>query len=326
VGLTDLGINKMAKKIKFVNLKRIKTISIKERKHKVHLEDFAKVANKNLSLKTFLENLPNILKAHDLKQLIEEIVCARKNKRPVILACGDAVVKVGLSKLIIDLLEKRVITAIAMQGAGIIHDTEIALIGETSEDVATSIKNGTFGMAQETGELLNAAIIEGASDNIGLGEAVGRKLERVNPPYLKYSIAGTCYRLNVPLTVHVAIGTDTIHMHPDCNSEALGKTSHLDFRKLASIVSELEGGVIINVASAVILPEVFLKSLSVARNLGAKVEKFTACNIDMIMHYRPTENVVKRPTQSGGMGFNITGNIEIIFPLLYAGLIEKLNL
>lgn len=315
----------MPKKIKPADFKRIKTISIKTRKHKACLKDFARVATKNLSLKAFIENLPNILKAHDLKQLIAKIIDARKQNKPVILACGDAVIKVGLSNLVIDLLEKKIITAIAMQGAGIIHDTEIALIGETSEDVATSIKDGTFGMAKETGELLNTAIIEGAADDIGLGEAVGRKLEEVNPPYLKYSIAGTCYKLGVPLTIHVAIGTDTIHMHPACSGEALGKTSHIDFRKLASIISQLEGGVVINVASAVILPEVFLKSLSVARNLGAKVEKFTAANLDMIMHYRPTENIVKRPTQSGGLGFNITGNLEIIFPLLYAGVIERLG-
>lgn len=315
----------MPKKIKPADLKRIKTISIKTRKHKACIKDFAKVATKSLSLETFLKNLPDILKARDLKELIARIVEARRQKKPVILACGDAVIKVGLSNLIIDLLKKKVITAMAMQGAGIIHDTEIALIGETSEDVTTSIKDGTFGMAQETGEVLNAAIVDGARDNIGLGEAVGRKLEEVNPPYLKYSITYTCYKLGIPLTVHVAVGTDTIHMHPACSGQAIGKTSHIDFRKLASIVSHLEGGVIINVASAVILPEVFLKSLSVAKNLGAKVEKFTAANLDMIMHYRPTENIVRRPTQSGGVGFNITGNIEIIFPLLYAGVVERLG-
>lgn len=307
-----------------VNLKEIKTISIKNRQHKTKVCDFAKIGVKNASVRDFFDNLPNALKARDLKQLISKIIEARKNGKTVILACGDAVIKVGLSNLIIDLLERNVFTAVAMQGAGIIHDTEIALIGETSEDVAYSIKDGTFGMAEETGTLLNRAIIEGAGGGIGLGEAVGRKLKEVNPPYLKHSIAYNCYKLGIPLTVHAAVGTDTIHMHPDCDGGAIGKTSHFDFRKLAAVVSRLEEGVIINIASAVILPEVFLKALSVARNLGAVVEKFTAANLDMIMHYRPTENVVKRPTQSGGMGFNITGNIEIIFPLLYAGLIEEI--
>lgn len=315
----------MNSKIEPVDLKQIKTISIKNRKHKVLIKDFAKVSGKDLSLRTFFDNLPNILKARELKELIERIVCARQKGKPVIMGCGDAVIKVGLSDLIIDLLEKKIITAVAMQGAGVIHDTEVALIGETSEDVATSIKDGTFGMAEETGEFLNRAIREGACDSIGLGEAVGRKLAETKPQFLKHSIVYNCYRVGVPLTVHVAVGTDTIHMHPDCDGSALGKTSHIDFRKLAFLVSQLEEGVIINVASAVILPEVFLKSLSVARNLGAKVENFTAANLDMIMHYRPMENVVKRPTQSGGAGFSLTGNIEIIFPLLYAGLIERVN-
>ncbi|MFH1856880.1 MAG: hypothetical protein ABH836_06660 [Candidatus Omnitrophota bacterium] len=310
----------MTNKITPVDLKKIKTISIKTRTHKARIADFAKTAT-DYSMNTFFESLPKILKANDLRKLIDKIIIARKEGRPVILACGDAVIKVGLSTLIIDLLKRKIITAVAMQGAGVIHDTEIALIGETSEDVGISIQDGTFGMAEETGKLLNAAIKEGAAESMGLGEAAGRKLAET--PFAEYSIAANCYKLGVPLTVHVAIGTDTIHMHPDCDGAALGKTSHTDFRKFASVVSELEGGVIINIASAVILPEVFLKALSVARNLGAKVEKFTAANIDMIMHYRPTENVVKRPTQSGGSGFSITGNIEIIFPLLYAGIIEK---
>jgi len=312
------------KEIEPVDLSRIKTISIKRRKHKVKIEDFIDLDKFKGDFENFLESLPNILKARDFKQLINLTVEARKKNKPVIFAIGDAIIKVGLSPIIIRLLQEGIITAIAMQGAGIIHDTEIALIGETSEDVATSIQDGTFGMAEETGSFLNKAIKEGAKQNIGLGEAVGKKIVEENLPYRDYSILANAYQLGVPATVHVAIGTDTIHMHPEVDGASIGKTSHLDFRKFASCLTDLDGGVIINVASAVILPEVFLKALSIARNIS-RVEGFTAANFDMIMHYRPTENVIKRPIKSGGKGFNIIGHLEIMIPLFAKAIFERVK-
>ncbi len=270
----------------------------------------------------FLESLPNILKARDFKELVEAVSLARRNDKSVILAMGDAVIKVGLAPIIIKLMKEDIITAIAMQGAGAIHDTEIALIGETSEDVAVSIQDGTFGMAEETGRFLNDAIKEGARENIGLGEAVGKKIVEENLPYKDYSILANAYELGVPATVHVAIGTDTIHMHPKADGASIGKTSHLDFRKFASCVKEISGGIFINVASAVILPEVFLKALSIARNIS-EVKKFTTANFDMLMHYRPTENVIKRPIKSGSRGFNIIGHLEIMIPLFAKAILEK---
>lgn len=313
----------MKKKTEPIDLSKIKTISIKNRKHKTKIKDFAKLEGLSGSFNDFFNGLPDILKAKDLKELVKAVALARKKGKPVILAMGDAVIKVGLSPLIIKLMKENIITAIAMQGAGAIHDTEIALIGETSEDVAISIKDGSFGMAEETGDFLNEAIKKGAKEDMGLGEAVGKKMVEEKLPYIDYSILACAYKLGIPVTVHVAIGTDTIHMHPKADGSAIGKTSHLDFRKFASSVKDISGGgVIINVASAVILPEVFLKALSITRNLYG-VEKFTACNFDMIMHYRPTENVVKRPTQSGGKGFNIIGHLEIMIPLFVRALLEE---
>lgn len=315
----------MEEKIEPIDLSKIKTISIKNRKHKTKIKDFVNLEKLDGNFNDFFESLPNILKARDLKEIVDAVILARKNDKPVILAMGDAVIKVGLSPIIIKLMKEGIISAIAMQGAGIIHDTEIALIGETSEDVATSIADGTFGMAEETGSFLNEAIIKGAKENIGMGEAVGKKIVNENLPYKDYSILASAFKLGIPATVHVAIGTDTIHMHPKADGEAIGKTSHLDFRKFASCVKRLSnGGVIINVASAVILPEVFLKALSIARNIS-EVKNFTACNFDMIIHYRPTENVVKRPMQTGGKGFNIIGHLEIMLPLFAKALLEKIK-
>ena len=312
----------MLDKIKPIDLSKIKTISIKNRKHKTKIKDFADLQKLSGDFNEFLESLPNILKARDFKELVEAVSLARRNDKSVILAMGDAVIKVGLSPIIIKFMKEDIITAIAMQGAGAIHDTEIALIGETSEDVAASIQDGTFGMAEETGSFLNEAINKGAEENIGLGEAVGKKIVEENLPYKDYSILANAYKLDIPVTVHVAIGTDTIHMHPKADGEAIGKTSYLDFRKFASCVKEISGGVFINVASAVILPEVFLKALSIARNIS-EVREFTTANFDMIMHYRPTENVIKRPIKSGSKGFNITGHLEIMLPLFAKAILEK---
>jgi deoxyhypusine synthase len=313
----------MKKDIQPVDLSKIKTKSITKRQHKAKIKDFMSADKLSGDFMTFFEGLPGILKAKDLKEITDAIINARENNKPIIWACGDAVIKVGLSPILIKLMKEGFISAIAMQGAGAIHDTEVALIGETSEDVAVSIKDGSFGMAEETGNFLNEAIIEAAKEDKGMGEVIGRKMVKENLPYKEYSILANAYELDIPVTIHVAVGTDTIHMHPKVSGEALGKASHIDFRKFTSCVKEMsQGGVIINIASAVILPEVFLKALSITRNIYG-VGDFTACNFDMIMHYRPTENVVKRPTQSGGRGFNILGHLEIMIPLLAKALLEK---
>lgn len=312
-------------KIEPIDLSRVKTSSIKTRKNKVHIKDFAKTYKPGESIKEFMDGLPNILKAEEIKASANAIVNARKHNKQVILAMGDSVIKVGLSPLVIELMRKKVITAIAMQGAGVIHDTEIALIGETSEDVAVTIKDGSFGMAEETGSILNDAIKSGVAQNLGLGESAGKILDEISPPYKDMSITYNAYKLGIPLTVHVAYGTDIIHMHPKADGSAIGKATEIDFRKFTTIVSMLEEGVIINIGSAVILPEVFLKALSVARNIGYDVKNFTAINMDMIQHYRPLKNVVERPTKTGGQGFAITGHHEIMFPLLTAFIIELLE-
>ncbi len=308
-----------------IDLKRVKTSSIKTRKNKVKIQDFAKPYQTGWSVKQFMDSLPKFLKVDELIASAHAMATARKNNKQVILAMGDSVIKVGLSPLVIQLMEKKVITAIAMQGAGVIHDTEIALIGETSEDVAVTIKDGSFGMAEETGSLLNDAISAGASHNMGLGEAAGKMLAETDAPHKDMSITYNAYRLGIPLTVHVAYGTDIIHMHPKADGASIGKATEIDFRKFTTIVTMLEQGVILNIGSAVILPEVFLKALSVARNIGYDARNFTAINMDMIQHYRPLKNVVERPTKTGGQGFAITGHHEIMFPLLTALVLESLE-
>jgi len=312
-------------KIEPIDLNRVKTSSIKTRKNKVYIRDFARVYERGWNVKQFMDSLPRILKAEELRASANAVVTAKKNNKQVILAMGDSVVKVGLSPLVIELMKKGIITAIAMQGAGVIHDTEIALIGETSEDVAVTIKDGSFGMAEETGSILNDAIKSGVTKNLGLGEAAGKIIDEIAPPFKDLSITYNAYKLGVPLTVHVAYGTDIIHMHPKADGAAIGKATEIDFRKFTTIVTMLEGGVIINIGSAVILPEVFLKALSVARNIGYDVKNFTAINMDMIQHYRPLKNVVERPTKTGGQGFAITGHHEIMLPLLTAFIIELLG-
>ena len=305
-----------------IDLRKVRLKPIKERRNKVSVQLFGRLPEPKGKFKEYLDSLPRILKAQDLREICYAIIDAGKNSKPVVLMMGDALIKVGLTPYIMKLIEENLVSAIAMQGAGIIHDTEIALIGETSEDVAQSITDGSFGMWKETGEFINSAIKEGVDANLGLGEAVGKKIFDEKPPFYQYSIACFCFEKKIPLTVHVAYGTDTIHMHPSADGAIIGKATEIDFRKFIATVCGLEGGVVINAASAVILPEVFLKSLAVARNLGNKVEDFVAVNIDMIQHYRPIENVVKRPTAGKGKGYSLTGNLEILFPLLTACLID----
>ena len=273
----------------------------------------------------WLESLPNILAGNDLRKVVNRLHIAVKEKKTIILAMGAHTIKVGLGPVILDLMKRGIIAGIAMNGAGIIHDLEVAMVGATSEDVDNELPQGRFGMAKETGEFLNSAISEGANKGDGLGYSVGKNILKASFPYSKFSLLAGAARMNIPLTVHVAIGTDIIHFHPGVDGSAIGKTSHLDFRIFASLVSHLEGGVYINLGSAVILPEVFLKALTLVRNLGFTVKKFTTVDMDFIRHYRPMTNVVKRPTLEGGEGFSFTGHNEIMFPMLAAALIENLE-
>jgi len=307
-----------------VDLKKIKTIPLDGRKCKVALKDFAKTAKKGESFKVFYDSLPLILAANDLKSIVDAIVSAYRKKRMVLIMMGAHVIKCGLSPLIIDLMKRKVIKAVALNGAGIIHDTEIAMIGRTSEDVGEGIKDGSFGMASETASFINGAIEVGFRRGTGIGEALGSAITRSKLPHRDLSILANGYSLEVPVTVHVAIGTDIIHQHPSANGQATGEGSLLDFKNFIYNVSNLEGGVVINFGSAVILPEVFLKALTVSRNLHSKPQAFTAANFDMINQYRPHQNVLSRPTSMGGKSYNITGHHEISIPLLYRSIIENI--
>lgn len=309
---------------KRIDLSKIKTIPLNVRKCKVSISDFARTGRKGGSFKDFYDSLPQILVAQNLRALVDAVVAAHKKKKMVILMMGAHVIKCGLSPLVIDLMKRGVIKAVALNGAGIIHDTEIAMIGRTSEDVGEGIINGSFGMAKETASFINEAINRGFSKGLGIGEALGANIVKSKLPHRDLSILATGFELDVPITVHVAIGTDIIHQHPSANGEAIGEGSLLDFRNFIYSVSKLEEGVAINFGSAVILPEVFLKAVTVSRNLNFKLKTFTTANFDMISQYRPYQNILSRPTSMGGMGYNIIGHHEIMMPLLYWSIIEKL--
>ena len=313
------------KKHEPISLDGIKSYPIKERQSKVRVEDFGSPWKAGGSFNDWMTNLPGILAGKDLLMVAERIVQAAKNKKTVILGMGAHPVKVGLNPLIIDLMKREVITGIALNGAGIIHDSELAMIGQTSEDVAAGLGQGNFGMAEETGRLLNEAIINGAANGIGLGQAVGEMLVKEQFPYNDMSILAAAYNLGVPVTVHVAMGTDIIHFHPKADGAAIGATSHTDFRIFSGLVSGLENGVYLNLGSAVIMPEVFLKAVTLVRNLGHKLGKITTVNMDFIRGYRPMTNVVHRPTLEGGEGFSLVGHHEIMFPLLAAAVVEGLR-
>ena len=307
-----------------LNFKKIKTYSAKKRKTKVALAASAKTSSSRASFKRFYDSLPHFLAANSLKEIVKAIVAARRNNKPVIVGMGAHVIKVGLNPLIIDLIKKRVITCVAMNGAGAIHDFELATLGHTSEDVGEGLKSGMFGMVDETLKDMNEAIAELRDESIeprGLGALLGKKLFKLKAPFREHSLLYQAYEMDVPLTVHVAIGTDTIHMSPKVDPQSLGEASFNDFQSLAYEVSQLEGGVYINLGSAVILPEVFLKALTVGRNLGHKIKNFTTVNMDMIQHYRPQQNVLSRP---GGKAYALTGQHEIMFPLLYQAILEYL--
>jgi deoxyhypusine synthase len=313
------------KKLRPINLKNITTYSIRKRKSKVEIGLSGKPHKKGASFKEFLNGLPSILAARDFKAVVRAIARARKNGRQVALGMGAHPIKVGLSPVIIDLMERGIITSLATNGASIIHDFELAYIGRTSEDVAAELAHGAFGMAEETGKYINKAIKSGVKKNKGLGESIGEFIHKSGFKYKEKSVFGAGYRLGIPMTVHVALGSDIIHMHPGASGSAIGEASMRDFRIFASVISCLDEGVYINLGSAVIMPEVFLKALTVARNLGNRVENITTVNMDFIQSYRPCENVLRRPTIGGGASCALTGHHEIMFPLLAASVIEEMG-
>jgi deoxyhypusine synthase len=315
----------MKRDFKPLDLSKVKTYSIQTRKSKVGLNDFARPYTPGSSFQQFLEGLPRILAAQNLMEVVNLLARAKRQRRVIVVGMGAHPIKVGLNPLLIQLMEEGVIDCLAMNGAGIIHDLELALVGKTSEEVEESLGGGAFGMAQETSVLLNDFISEGVKKGLGIGEAIGRRILSDNFPNHNYSLLATAVRLGIPVTVHVAIGTDIIHMHPSANGGAIGEGSLRDFQKLTAVVAQLHEGVYLNMGSAVILPEVFLKALTLARNLGHEVQGFTTVNMDFIQHYRPTTNVVKRPTQQSGRGYTLIGHHEIMFPLLVAALLEELR-
>ncbi len=302
----------------------LKTYSIHDRNSLVSHKNFARPWDKGKDFKSFMDTLPGILAGNDLRAVIQAVVTAARNRRPVCVAMGGHVIKTGMSPILIDLMEKQVITLVAMNGAGIIHDLELALAGRTSEDVAGSLEDGSFGMARETADCLNQAIALAGSGSMGLGRAVGQFILEQELPCRHLSLLAAGARLNLPVTVHVALGTDILHMHPRFDAAACGQASMHDFHTFTAQIARLENGVFINAGSAVILPEVFLKALTLARNLGHAIDRFTTVNLDFIRHYRPMTNVVNRPTQGKGKGFSLVGHHELLIPLIAAGIIEAL--
>ena len=306
-----------------LSLRKVKTYPLASRKSKVTLTDFGQVHRKGDSVATFLEGLPRILGGETLRHLVADVLRARGKGKPILWGLGAHVIKVGLSPLVIDLMERGFVTGIALNGAGLVHDFELAVAGQTSEDVGEALGSGAFGMAKETGEEINRAIRAGDRSGLGLGASLGRYLTKRRPKHLEASLFAAAWRLGLPATVHVAVGTDIVHMHPACDPGALGRSTHLDFRLFAAEVARLGGGgCYLNVGSAVLLPEVFLKAVTLARNLGHRLEDFATANLDFLQSYRPNTNVVQRPVRGVGRGYSLTGHHELMVPLLAAALIE----
>jgi hypothetical protein len=306
------------------DLSGIKTYPLKSRKSKVTAADVARLADRATTIGEFVDSLPNILAAADLKAIVAAIAQAKRTDRGVVWGLGAHVVKTGLGPVIVDLMRRGFVSAIATNGAAVIHDFEIALAGATSEDVDESLGPGQFGMADETGRLLNGAINEGAARGLGLGQAVSRFLHARQPQFAKSSVLAEAARLDIPVTVHVAIGTDIIHMHPDASGSAIGEASLRDFRYFVTNVGRLEHGVYLNCGSAVVLPEVFLKAVALVKNRGTRLEHLTTVNVDFVRGYRPETNVVRRPVAGGsGRGYSLVGHHELLIPLIAAALIER---
>jgi hypothetical protein len=309
------------------DLSAVRTVPIERRPNKVRAEEFAAPPGSDRSFGAFLRSLPDVLVARDFLKVVDAIAAAA-GERAVVVMVGGHVVKTGLAPILIDFMRRGIITHLAMNGSAAIHDYEIARWGGTSEDVAAGLRDGTFGMAEETGRGMNEAFVRGMEHQWGMGEALGRALDADGSlAHPELSLLLGAYRLQVPVTVHAALGAEIIHQHPAANGAAIGDTSHRDFRRLAASLPALhDGGVVLNLGSAVILPEVFLKALTIARNLNdGRPTGFTACDMDMLRHYRPRMNVVQRPTLAGGRGYEITGHHELMVPLLAWGVVERLE-
>lgn len=303
---------------------KARTYPLRRRRSLVDRRLLATPPRAGMSVRDFLDQLPDVLAGRDLRALAKAIVTRHRAGRSVVLGMGAHPIKVGLSPLIVDLIHRGVLSGVAMNGAAIIHDFEMASTGRTSEDVAASLSDGSFGMARETGVFLNEAIAS-AQNGEGLGHAVGRAMVEAKLPHIATSVLAAAYRAQRPATVHVAIGSDIIHMHPSADGAASGEASLRDFHRLTELVAGLRGGVFLNLGSAVLIPEVFLKALNLARNLGHRVDNLVTADMDFVRHYRPLMNVVQRPTMDGGKGYQLTGHHEIMFPLLCAAVIEGLR-
>ena len=309
-----------------IDSSKIRSRSIQTRTAKVGVDQFGTVYQKDSGLDGWIRSLPKVLAGSAFRHVVDALVSARSLKKPIIWGLGAHVVKCGLNPVLIDLMGRGFVTALALNGAGAIHDFEIALAGSTSEDVESELETGDFGTSRETAEWINDAIAQGVVRGIGLGEAIGsylaENLSRL--PFVNVSLLAAAFERKIPVTVHVALGTDTIHMHPSADGSLLGMGSLRDFRLLTAVVRDLnDGGVYLNCGSAVILPEVLLKAVSLVRNLGSPLGKFTTVNLDFLQHYRPHHNVVKRPTRGSGQGIELTGHHELMIPLLAAALIDS---
>jgi hypothetical protein len=303
----------------------IRTRSIRGRPAKVTLDHLGEAFRSGCGFSEFLDILPDVLAARDLKRVVDAVVHAHGAGLPRIFMMGGHVIKCGLGPLLVQLMEQGVITALAGNGSVAIHDFELAMWGQTSEDVAETLTGGEFGMTEETASMMNKAIRQGQEEDRGMGESLGAELLR-EAPNADRSVLATAVRLSIPVTIHVAIGTDTIHQHPSASGAAIGETSYRDFQVFTRAVEELRtGSVVLNLGSAVILPEVFLKALSIARNLGRPATGFVAANFDMLTHYRPRENVIRRPTRSGGEGYGFIGQHELLLPLFFGAVLEGLG-
>ena len=308
-----------------IDLSKITTYELASRPSKVTVDEFARAPAENDSLREFLAKLPSILAVESLRELATRVRRARDLKKPIIWGIGGHVVKTGLAPLLIDLMDRGLVTAIACNGSVLVHDSEIARVGFTSEDVDATLGEGDFGAAKETGELLNNAAKAAVNEGIGLGEAMSRATETLDPPFAAKSLLCAAAKRRLPVTAHITIGADIGHFHPGADGAALGGASHTDFRLLCSLVQKMNGGgVYINYGSAVVMPEIFLKGVTVVRNLGYELTNITTANFDFIQHYRPLTNVVRRPTANGaGKGFSITGHHELTLPLFAAHLIRE---
>jgi deoxyhypusine synthase len=306
-----------------IDRSRVRTQPARRRASLVKKRDEARPIEVGATVSDLLDSLPGVLGAADLKDAISAWAKAWHRDRLVLFGFGAHLIKVGLAPIVVDLMERGAIGGLMMNGAGCVHDLELSMMGKTSEDVGQALDAGEFGMAKETAERLNGAIAAGRDDGLGMGAAIGRDIASSKDRHRDRSVLGSAWRLEIPVTVHAAIGTDIHHMHPSADGAAIGETSYRDFEKLTSLVAALQDGVVLNVGSAVILPEVFLKALALARNLGHPVARITTVNCDFIRQYRPQRNIVERPTRLAGRGISLIGQHEVLIPLLAAGVLEK---